>query len=110
MKLFALSQKRAIKELLFKRSLRDRYKLICNIMSVASEGTLDVSDIDIKFTENLPSLIDRELDWFAKLGGELSQETMLSQLSFIEKAKDEIEGLEEERESDDSYECGYAER
>src|SRR5690625_5931102 len=87
MKLFALSQERAIKARLFKRSLRDRYKLISNIMSVASEGTLDVSDIDITFTENLPSMIDRELDWFAKLGGELSQETMLSQLSFIENAK-----------------------
>jgi len=109
MKLFALSQKRAIKERLFKRSLRDRYKLISNIMSVASEGTLDVSDIDITFTENLPSMIDRELDWFAKLGGELSQETMLSQLSFIENAKDEIERIEEERESDDSYAFGFAE-
>src|SRR5699024_466925 len=90
-----------IKERLFKKSLRDRYGLISNIMSVASEGTLDVRDIDITFTENLPSMIDRELDWFAKLGGELSQETMLSQLSFIENAKDEIERNEEERESDD---------
>ena len=96
MKLFALSQKRATKERLFKRSLRDRYRMINNILSVASEGQFDVNEISITFTENLPSMIDKELEWFAKMGGQLSNQTMLEQLTFIESAKEEMELIEEE--------------
>ncbi len=96
MKLFALVQKRSTKERLFKKSLRDRYRLINNIMSIAAEGAFDVSDLAITFTENLPSAIDKELEWFSKMGGELSQKTMLSQLSFVENPDEEIEQIEEE--------------
>lgn len=96
MKLFGLEQKRATKERLFKKSLRDRYRLINNIMSIASEGAFDVNDLTITFTENLPKAIERELDWFAKMGGQLSQKTMLSQLSFVENPDEELEQIEEE--------------
>lgn len=96
MKLFALEQKRATKERLFKKSLRDRYRLINNIMSIAAEGAFNVNDITITFTENLPSAIDQELKWFASLGGELSQETMLSLLSFVDNPKEEMEKIESE--------------
>lgn len=96
MKLFALTQKRATKERLFKKSLRDRYRLINNIMKFASEGEFDVSKITITFTENLPSMIDKELEWFNKAGGQLSQETMLENLSFVENAKEEMERIEGE--------------
>lgn len=97
MKLFALSQIRATKERLFKRSLRDRYRLISNIMETASEGSLDVNEITITFTENLPSAIDKELQWFGSLGGELSQETLLSLLSFVDNPQEEIEKIEAEK-------------
>src|SRR5699024_7076001 len=96
MKLFALAQKRATKERLFKKSLRDRYRLIKNIMSFASEGEFDVSEITIAFTENLPSMIDKELEWFNGAGGVLSQETLLENLSFVENAKEEMERIEGE--------------
>lgn len=96
MKLFALSQIRATKERLFKKALRDRYRLISNIMSMASEGTFDVNDITITFTENLPSMIENELEWFRQLGGQLSQETLISQLSFVENAQEEMERIKEE--------------
>src|SRR5699024_5061969 len=82
MKLFALTQKRATKERLFKKSLRDRYRLISNVLNKASEATFDVSDITITFTENLPSMVDAELQWFTQAGGRLSQETLLENLSF----------------------------
>lgn len=96
MKLFGLSQKRSIKERLFKKSLRDRYRLISNMMKRASEGELDVNEISITFTENLPRAIDQELRWFASLGGELSQETLLSLLSFVDNPKEEMEKIEYE--------------
>src|SRR5699024_1972105 len=98
MKLFALSQKRATKERLFKRSLRDRYRIINNIMSVANEGNFDVNDISITFTENLPSMIDKELEWFGAMGGQLSNQTLLEQLSFVENAQEELELIAEESE------------
>ncbi len=96
MKLFGLEQKRATKERLFKKSLRDRYRLINNIMKIASEGGFDVNDISIMFTENLPKAIDQELKWFADMGGELSQETLLSQLSFVENPQEELDKIRNE--------------
>lgn len=98
MKLFGLEQKRATKERLFKRSLRNRYRLINNIMSVAAEGAFDVNEIDITFTENLPRSINQELEWFSKLGGKLSDETLLSLLSFVENPQEEMERIKEENE------------
>lgn len=95
-KLFGLEQKRATKERMFKRSLRDRYRLINNLSTVASEGDFDVNEIDITFTENLPKNIATEIEWFSKMGGELSQETMLSQLSFIDNAQEEIDRINDE--------------
>lgn len=96
MKLFSLSQKRATKERLFKKSLRERYRMIDNILSIASEAEFNVNEISITFTENLPSMIDRELDWFSKMGGQLSNQTLLEQLSFVENANEEMELIEEE--------------
>src|SRR5699024_11941425 len=52
-KLFGLEQKRATKERLFKKSLRNRYRLINNIMSIASEGSCEAEEIVIVFTTNL---------------------------------------------------------
>src|SRR5699024_2803439 len=66
MKLFALEQIRATKERTFKKSLRDRYRLISNISAIAAEGEFDVNDLSITFTENLPRAIDKEIEWFSK--------------------------------------------
>lgn len=95
-KLFLLEQKRATKERLFKKSLRDRYRLINNIMKVAAEGEFDVNDLTITFTENLPENIAKEMEWFTKAGGRLSDETMLSMLSFIENPQEELKKLDKE--------------
>lgn len=106
-KLFSLEQKRATKERLFKKSLRDRYRLINNILSVASEGAFDVNNIDITFTENLPVDVAKEMEWFAKLGGHLSQKTMLAQLSFVENPDEEMEQIEQERQEQDTFMDNY---
>src|SRR5699024_2491868 len=98
MKLFALSQKRATKERLLNKGLRNRYRLISNIMELASEGNLDVNQFNFYFTENLPKAIEKELEWFTSAGGVLTQETLLSQLSFVENVAEELEKIEEENE------------
>lgn len=65
-------------------------------MSIAKEGTFDVSLLQIIFTENLPKDIANEMKWFTDAGGQLSQKTMISQLPFIENADEEIAQIEEE--------------
>src|SRR5699024_6096366 len=111
MKLFALEQIRATKERIFKKSLRDRYRLISNISAIAAEGEFDVNDLSITFKENLPRAIDKEIEWFSKMGGRLSQKTMLSQLSFVENPNEEMEQIEEETEERNSFmdDYGFAE-
>ena len=96
MKLFALSQKRATKERLFKKSLRDRYRLISNISSILKEVEFDTNEISITFTENLPSMIAKDMDWFTSAGGRLSNQTMLENLPFVENAEEELEKIEAE--------------
>lgn len=96
-KLFSLEQKRATKERLFKKSLRDRYRLLNNILSTASEGSFDVNKIIITFTPNLPKSLLDELKAFVDAGGELSQETLLSILSIVENPQEELERIEKER-------------
>lgn len=95
-KLFGLELKRSTKERLFKKSLRDRYRLINNIMTLASEGSFDVNDITITFTPNLPKSVKDEIEAFAKLGGQLSDETLLSMLSIVENPQEELEKIKNE--------------
>lgn len=106
-KLFGLEQKRATKERLFKKSLRNRYRLINNIMSIASEGSFEAEEIVIVFTPNLPKSLKDEIESFVKLGGDLSTETKLNLLSIIENPQDEIERMKKEdpqrRQEEDMY-------
>lgn len=95
-KLFGLEQVRATKERLFKKSLRERYRLINNILKVAREGEFDVNKLTITFTPNLPKSLREEIDAFTKLGGELSDETKLSLLSFVDNPDEELEKIETE--------------
>lgn len=95
-KLFGLELKRSTKERLFKKSLRNRYRLINNIMTIAREGEFNVNDITITFTPNLPKSIKEEIEAFTKLGGDLSDETKLSLLSFIDNPQEELERIKAE--------------
>lgn len=95
-KLFLLEQKRSIKERLFKKALRNRYRLISGMSDKASEGAFDVEDIRIVFSENLPENIAKELKWFTDAGGKLSLKTLLSLLRAVENPDEEIERIEEE--------------
>lgn len=95
-KLFLLEQKRAVKERRFKKSLRDRYRLINNVMKMASEGEFDVSKLTITFTENLPKDTANEIKWFTDAGGVLSQKTLLELFRGVENADEELDRIAEE--------------
>lgn len=98
-KLFALEQVRATKERYFKRSLRNRYRLINNIMSSASELDADVlQDIEIRFEPNFPKNTKEQVDIFNSLGGQLSNETTLTLLPYEIDIEEEKQRISEERE------------
>lgn len=99
-KLFGLEQKRANKERLFKKSVRERYRLLNNIMTTAAEGGFDTNDILITFTPNLPKSVKDEIEQFVKLGGRVTEETALSVLSIVENPQEEVERLKIEDKAD----------
>jgi SPP1 family phage portal protein len=98
-KLFGLEQIRINKERLLKRSLNRRYKLINNVMHLASEaGKGEFEGLTYKFTPNLPKSTKEAVDMFNALGGELSQETKLKTIPMIvENPEEEQKRIEAER-------------
>jgi SPP1 family phage portal protein len=98
-KLFGLEQIRINKERLLKRSLNRRYKLINNVMHLASEAAKgEFEGLTYKFTPNLPKSTKEAVDMFNALGGELSQETKLKTIPMIvESPEEELKQIESER-------------
>lgn len=95
-KLFGLQQKRADKEKYLAKGFRVRYKLLENLKRTISEFSGDEIQLNFIFTPNLPKAFLEELKTFIAAGGRVSQQTMLSILSFIDDVKQEIERIEEE--------------
>ncbi|MCG1684563.1 phage portal protein [Staphylococcus epidermidis] len=98
-KLFGLEQRTAIKEGLFRKGLRRRYKLIGKIMSVNRELDKDnIKDLVFTFTRNLPKSLTEEMQMYVNAGGEISQKTLMSLVSFIDNPQQEAERIKEEQE------------
>ncbi|KGX85036.1 phage portal protein [Pontibacillus litoralis] len=99
-KLFGLEQVRASKERYFKRSMKNRYRLINNIMATGSELPKDtLNNISIEFTPNFPKNTKEQIDIFNSLGGEVSNETALSLLPYEIDIEAEKKCLSEEQEN-----------
>lgn len=83
----------------YEACLRERYKLVSNIHEYLHETTIEHEDLDIHFTENLPKDFWEEINKFTMAGGELSLETMLNLLSFIDDSRAEMEKLNKQQEN-----------
>ena len=92
-----------IKERKFKKGLQRRIELIFNILDLYG-NKYDWRGIDITFSRNLPVDDSATADLVNKLRGIVSDETLLSQLSFIDNASDELERREQE--SSNKFELG----
>ena len=98
-KLFGLEQRTAIKEGLFRKGLVRRYKLVGEIMSINREIDKDnLRDLIFTFTRNLPKSLTEEMQMYINSGGEISQRTLMSLVSFIDNPKDEVERIRKEQE------------
>lgn len=98
-KLFGLEQRRMDKEKFFAKGLRVRYKLLENLKRSVSEFFGPPVDLSFGFTPNQPKAYLDELRAFNEAGGQLSEETMLSLLSFVDDVPAEIERMQDERKS-----------
>lgn len=98
-KLFGLEQRTAIKEGLFRKGLVRRYKLVGEIMGVNREIDKDnLKDLVFTFTRNLPKSITEEMQMYMSAGGEVSQQTLMSLVSFIDNPQDEVKRIQSEEE------------
>lgn len=104
-KLFGLEQIRSTKERLFLRGLMKRYRLIANLKKSINETDekADINSLKITFTPNLPEAVEEELKAFIEAGGQLSQETLLSTLSFVKSAQEEMKRIEAENKDAPMY-------
>ncbi len=90
-RLVGLNQVRKIKETYYAKGIVKRYRML------ARANGLDVHEqVTVTFHPNLPKAVLEELKTYRSAGGQLSQETMLSLLSFVENPADEIKKIEEE--------------
>lgn len=83
------------KERFFKEGLRYRLKLIANVLS-AHNTVIDTDGIEIVMSRTLPQNTAELADTVSALSGLVSQETLLSQLPFVEDPAEEIKKLRKE--------------
>lgn len=97
-KLFGLEKDMAKKEAKWRKSLQRMLELIHNRLAMIGQD-YDYKRIKIMFTRALPTNALEQADLISKLSGIVSTETLLSQLEFIEKPKEEYKKLQEEKHS-----------
>jgi SPP1 family phage portal protein len=88
-KLLGLEQLAKNKERYFIQGLRERLKLFANILRIKGKA-VDVSDVDIRMTRNLPVNDLETSQMIQNLDGKVSLETLLSQLSFVDDVAEEV--------------------
>lgn len=86
-KLFGLEQLAVIKERYFVQGLRQRLKLFTNMLNVQAKA-VDLTDVIITLTRNLPEN-EATLQELSALGIQISNETLLSQVPFIDDVTEE---------------------
>lgn len=71
-------------------------KLIINRLNMLG-GNFNSKEVKLTFTRALPTNQLEQSQMVAQLAGLVSNETLISQLDFIEKPKDELEKLKNEK-------------
>ncbi len=95
-KLWGMEQNTAQKERKFKRGLQRRIELITNYLSIKGKK-YDWRDIGIVFSRNIPENILDITEMTKGLKGTVSEETLLSQIPFVEDPQLELERIEKEQ-------------
>ena len=97
-KLLGFEQITKIKERYFREGLKARLRLFANIMASKGMGKIDIDDITIAFSRNLPSNEVELAQVASTLQGIVPDEILLSILPFVENVEDAIEKLKQQKE------------
>lgn len=95
-----LFNKTAIKEAKMRKSMQQRFKLICKYLEVtgqAKEGTLKPLEVEPVFIRNTPQAFTELADMAVKMRDIMSDETILNQFPFVKNAMEEMDRVKKER-------------
>ncbi|MBF7112601.1 phage portal protein [Pediococcus pentosaceus] len=97
-KLLPMKNMAANKERKFTQALRKLYKIAFGVETILDTTKTEAwQDLKFQFTRNLPVNLADEVSTAKNLVGLVSQETLLSTLSFVDDAKNEINRMKEEQ-------------
>lgn len=97
-KLLPMKNMAANKERKFTQALRKLYKIAFGVETILDTTKTEAwQDLKFQFTRNLPVNLADEASTAKDLVGLVSQETLLSTLSFVDDAKNEIKRMKEEQ-------------
>ena len=106
-KLFGLETKCIIKERKMERAIRDLFRVITAPLRVLTGHEVDVLNLKVEFSRNVPNNITELVDTVTKLDGKVDKETLLALLPFIDNPKEVLEKLkmdiEENKKNNDPY-------
>ena len=97
-KLFGLETKCVIKERKMEKAIRELLRVLMVPIRVNTGHEVDVANLKIEFTRNVPNNLTEIVDTVTKLDGKVDKETLLSLLPFIDNPKEVLEKLEAEAE------------
>lgn len=97
-KLLPFEQRVGRKERYFEKGLKERFKLYNNFLTTTSKMEIvPVKEVDVVFTRNLPNNDLETSQMINNLSDHISEETLVSQLSFVKDASEEVELKNEEK-------------
>jgi len=108
-KLFGLETKCIIKERKMEKALKDFMRVLSVPIAVATGHTVQVANLKIEFSRNVPNNLTEIVDTVAKLEGKVDRETLLSLLPFVDNPKEVIEKMEADAEAERATRDPYSE-
>jgi len=97
-KLIALENKVVIKQNKFTKALRRQFKLLCDVWKTKENIRLNYLDIFFQYHRNLPIDLQYLSEVAKNFKGIISDQTLLSNLSFIDDVDYELQRIKEEKE------------
>lgn len=97
-KLFGLETKCIIKERKMDKAIRQLLEVLSVPIRVKTGKEIDLRNIHVEFSRNVPANITEVVDTVMKLDGKVDQETLLALLPFVDNPKEILEKLKKENE------------
>ena len=97
-KLFGLETKCIIKERKMEKAIRQLLEVLSVPIRVKTGKEIDMRNIHIEFSRNVPANITEIVDTVVKLDGKVDKETLLALLPFVDNPKEVLEKLKKDKE------------